>query len=69
MIRRNKLWDDLSIGGDSASLKRQCTANDLYVFAHASGNLNPPLHLPMTNMTTTRRLRRRCGWGGRYSVR
>jgi len=44
MIRRNKLWDDLSVG-DSASLKRQCTANDLYVFAHASGNLNP-LHLP-----------------------
>ncbi|WP_421848826.1 bifunctional enoyl-CoA hydratase/phosphate acetyltransferase [Oricola sp.] len=44
MIRENKLYDELQVG-DTASLKRVCTANDLYVFAHASGNLNP-LHLP-----------------------
>jgi phosphate butyryltransferase len=44
MIRENKLYDELKVG-DSASAKRVCTANDLYIFAHASGNLNP-LHLP-----------------------
>ncbi len=44
MIRENKPFDELAIG-DSASIKRVCTANDLYIFAHASGNLNP-LHLP-----------------------
>ncbi len=44
MIRENKLYDELMIG-DSASIRRVCTANDLYIFAHASGNLNP-LHLP-----------------------
>jgi phosphate butyryltransferase len=44
MIRENKLYDELNVG-DTASVKRICAANDLYVFAHASGNLNP-LHLP-----------------------
>ncbi len=44
MIRENKLYDELKVG-DAASVKRVCTANDLYIFAHASGNLNP-LHLP-----------------------
>ena len=44
MIRENKLYDELAIG-DSESVSRVCTANDLYVFAHASGNLNP-VHIP-----------------------
>ncbi|ODS01119.1 enoyl-CoA hydratase [Methyloceanibacter methanicus] len=44
MIRENKLYDELNVG-DTAQVKRVCTANDLYVFAHASGNLNP-LHMP-----------------------
>lgn len=44
MIRENKLYDELEVG-DTASTKRVCTANDLVIFAHASGNLNP-LHLP-----------------------
>jgi len=44
MIRENRLYDELAIG-DTASIKRVCTANDLYIFAHASGNLNP-LHMP-----------------------
>ena len=44
MIRENRLYDELKIG-DTASIKRVCTANDLYIFAHASGNLNP-VHLP-----------------------
>ncbi len=43
-IRENKTYDEIQIG-DTASITRVCTANDLYVFAHASGNLNP-LHLP-----------------------
>lgn len=47
MIRENKLYDEMKVG-DTASIKRVCTANDLYVFARASGNLNP-LHLPEQN--------------------
>lgn len=44
MIRENRLYDELKVG-DTAAAKRVCTANDLYIFAHASGNLNP-IHLP-----------------------
>ncbi len=44
MIRENKTYDELKVG-DQAVIKRVCAANDLYVFAHVSGNLNP-LHLP-----------------------
>ncbi len=44
MIRENRLYDELKVG-DTASIKRVCTANDLYIFAHASGNLNP-VNLP-----------------------
>ena len=40
----NKTFDEIRVG-DEASLTRVCTANDLFIFAHASGNLNP-LHLP-----------------------
>lgn len=47
MIRENKLYDELNVG-DCASVKRVCTAKDLFVFAHASGNLNP-LHIPHEN--------------------
>lgn len=54
MIRENKLYDELKVG-DSASIKRVCTANDLYIFANASVNLNP-LHLP-ANAATVRRKR------------
>ena len=43
-MNANRTWDELAIG-DEASTRRVCSANDLYVFAHASGNLNP-LHLP-----------------------
>ncbi|MEM9030218.1 MAG: bifunctional enoyl-CoA hydratase/phosphate acetyltransferase [Pseudomonadota bacterium] len=37
-------WDQLEVG-QSAQLERLCVADDLYVFAHASGNFNP-MHLP-----------------------
>lgn len=40
----NTPWDHLKIG-DEAKLERLCVTEDLYVFAHASGNHNP-LHLP-----------------------
>ncbi len=40
----NKTYDEIKVG-DRASLTRVCSENDLIVFAHASGNLNP-LHLP-----------------------
>lgn len=40
----NTTWDELEIG-QAAKLERLCVADDLYVFAHASGNRNP-MHLP-----------------------
>ncbi len=43
-IFRNTPFDKLTVGME-AEHKRLCVADDLYVFAHASGNLNP-LHLP-----------------------
>lgn len=39
-----RTWDEITIG-ESARLVRSCTPNDLVVFAHASGNVNP-LNLP-----------------------
>lgn len=44
MRQTNKTYDELSVG-DHAAVTRVCTANDLVVFAHASGNHNP-LHVP-----------------------
>ncbi|THH37429.1 bifunctional enoyl-CoA hydratase/phosphate acetyltransferase [Aliishimia ponticola] len=44
MITENKTYDELAIG-ETATVTRVCTARDLYIYAHASGNLNP-LHLP-----------------------
>lgn len=44
MKHANRTYEELSVG-DEAALTRVCTANDLVVFAHASGNLNP-MHMP-----------------------
>ena len=44
MIRENKTYDEIKVG-DEATVKRILNAEDLYVFAHASGNLNP-MHMP-----------------------
>ncbi len=44
MKRENRTFSELQVG-DSAELRRVCTADDLFVFATASGNHNP-LHLP-----------------------
>ncbi|MBK5961421.1 enoyl-CoA hydratase [Rhodoplanes elegans] len=41
---RNTTWDELQPGA-SASLERTCTMQDLTLFAHVSGNINP-LPLP-----------------------
>ena len=41
---RNKTWAELSVG-DSASLERSCSVQDLVLFAHVSGMVNP-LMLP-----------------------
>lgn len=42
---RNVTWDELCLGS-TARIERVCTLDDLVLFAHASGNLNP-LMLPM----------------------
>jgi phosphate butyryltransferase len=39
-LRHNRTFDEISVG-DTAVVSRTLTANDLVVFAHASGNLNP----------------------------
>ena len=41
---RNKTWAELKVG-DTASLERSCSLQDLFLFAHVSGNVNP-LMLP-----------------------
>jgi phosphotransacetylase/acyl dehydratase len=41
---RNTTFDELTVG-QTARIERAVTANDLYVFAHASGNTNP-IHMP-----------------------
>jgi len=43
VVATNRTFDEISVG-DSARIERTLTPNDLLVFAHASGNLNP-LHL------------------------
>ncbi|MBO6890375.1 MAG: bifunctional enoyl-CoA hydratase/phosphate acetyltransferase [Roseibium sp.] len=45
----NKTFDQISVG-DTAEIVRECSSNDLLVFAHASGNHNP-IHLPDTDWT------------------
>jgi phosphate butyryltransferase len=37
---RNTTWDELEVGAE-ATIERTCTVQDLYLFAHVSGNLNP----------------------------
>lgn len=44
LSHRNTTYDELSVG-QTASIERGVTANDLYIFAHASGNTNPR-HMP-----------------------
>jgi acyl dehydratase len=44
MTTENRPYDELAIG-DEAVIERLCRAEDLYIFAHASGNHNP-MHLP-----------------------
>ena len=48
-ILANTPFGSLAIG-QSVRMERLCTANDLIVFAHASGNMNP-IHLPSTDFT------------------
>jgi len=43
-LRPNRTFDEIAVG-DGAQVVRTLTANDLVVFAHASGNLNP-IHMP-----------------------
>ncbi len=47
----NKTYDEIAVG-DEASINRVLTANDLYIFAHASGNFNP-VHLPGEGVEAT----------------
>ncbi len=56
-------FEDLEIG-QSASLERVCTDNDLVIFAHASGNLNPR-HLPgLAEKVTGQKPVAPAMWGG-----
>jgi len=44
LSHRNTTYDELAVG-QTASIERSVTADDLYVFAYASGNTNP-MHMP-----------------------
>jgi hypothetical protein len=60
----NRPLSELKVG-DAAEIVRLVTADDLYVFASASGNHNP-MHLPKQDHdgdgTPTIRWRRACSW-------
>ena len=43
-MARNRTYEEITVG-ESVTLSRVVSANDLVVFAHASGNRNP-LHVP-----------------------
>lgn len=45
----NKTYEQIAVG-DTAELIRECSSNDLLIFAHASGSQNP-IHLPDTDWT------------------
>ena len=51
MVLTSKTYDDLAVG-DEASITRVVTPDDLYVFAHLSGDLNPQ-NLPSTGEFAT----------------
>ncbi len=48
---RNTTWAELKVG-DTASIERTCSVQDLILFAHVSGNLNP-LMLPPAGSAAT----------------
>ena len=48
LSHQNTTFDELAVG-QTASIERSVTANDLYLFAHASGNTNP-MHMPGTDV-------------------
>ena len=48
-ILRNKTWKELLVG-DRATISRTCSVQDLLLFAHVSGNINP-LMLPPADET------------------
>ena len=52
MMACNKTYEEIR-PGDEATLTRVCTGNDLFIFAHASGNLNS-LHLPYADSDQSR---------------
>jgi len=43
---RNKTWAELQVG-DIATIERTCTEQDLFLFAHVSGNTNPLMLPPL----------------------
>lgn len=47
----NWVWDELTVG-DEASIERIVSSRELYLFAHASGNLNP-MHMPHLYLADT----------------
>ncbi|HUI97962.1 MAG TPA: bifunctional enoyl-CoA hydratase/phosphate acetyltransferase [Xanthobacteraceae bacterium] len=47
----NRTFDEIAVG-DRAEVSRTLTVNDLLVFAHASGNLNP-IHMPSASGAPT----------------
>lgn len=47
----NRVWAELTVG-DEVAIERTVTSRDLYLFAHASGNLNP-MHMPHLHVTDT----------------
>ncbi len=61
-VTKNVTFDELEIG-DTASLERTCSIQDVYLFAHVSGNTNP-IHLPAEGRDATPDICAPAMWAG-----
>jgi phosphotransacetylase/acyl dehydratase len=61
-IMKNTTYDELKVG-DSASIERVCSIQDIYLFAHVSGNTNPA-HMPAAGKEATLDITAPAMWAG-----
>lgn len=61
-VVKNVTYDELKVG-DTASLERTCSIQDIYLFAHVSGNTNP-VHMPAAGKEATPDISAPAMWAG-----
>ena len=61
-VAKNVTFDELKVG-DTASIERTCSIQDIYLFAHVSGNTNP-VHMPAEGKDATPDITAPAMWAG-----